>query len=150
MFLLYTRMGLNFTHVIRTYGGGISLGKSLAAIPLASIITWDNLANFKIILLSIIIEALPFVLFSVIVSAILHNFVTEDMISRIIPKNKFLSIVPAAFLGMLFPVCDCGMVPVVRRLVAKGVPLHTAVAFMLAAPIINPVVAAATAFAFRF
>ena len=116
---------------------------------MATVINWDNLVNFKIILLSIVIEALPFVLLSVIVSAILHNFVTEDMISRIIPKNKLLSIVPAALLGILFPVCDCGMVPIVRRLVMKGVPLHTAVAFMLAAPIINPVVAAATSFAFR-
>jgi hypothetical protein len=105
--------------------------------------------NFKIILLSIVIEALPFVLFSVLISAILHNFVTEDMIGRIIPKNTLLSIIPAAFLGIFFPICDCGMVPVVRRLINKGVPLHTAVTFMLAAPIVNPVVTAATVFAFR-
>ena len=116
---------------------------------IAPMLNWDNLINFKIILLSIVIEALPFVLLSVIVSAILHNFVTEDMIGRIIPQNKLFSIVPATLLGILFPVCDCGMVPIVRRLVMKGVPLHTAVAFMLAAPIINPVVAAATSFAFR-
>ncbi|MEN6567248.1 MAG: permease [Veillonellales bacterium] len=105
--------------------------------------------NFKIILLSIVIEALPFVLLSVIVSAILHNFVTEDMISRIMPKNKFLSIVPASLLGIVLPVCDCGMVPIVRRLVKKGVPLPTAISFMLGAPILNPLVAAATAFAFK-
>lgn len=109
----------------------------------------ENIVNFKIILLSIVIEALPFVLFSVIVSAILNNFVSEDMIRRIIPKNKLLSIIPASLLGIIFPVCDCGMVPIVRRLVMKGVPLHTAVSFMLAAPIINPVVTAATSFAFR-
>lgn len=109
---------------------------------------WNSLINFKMILLGIVIESLPFVLLSVLVSAILHNFVSEDTIRRFIPKNKFLSIVPACFLGILFPVCDCGMVPIVRRFVIKGVPLHTAVAFMLAAPIINPVVAAATANAF--
>ncbi len=112
-------------------------------------INMDNIANFKIILLSIVLEALPFVLISVLVSAILNNFVTEDMIRRLIPKNKLFSIVPASLLGILFPVCDCGMVPIVRRLVMKGVPLHAAVSFMLAAPIINPVVTAATAFAFR-
>lgn len=113
------------------------------------IVNWNNVINFKIILLSIVLEALPFVLLSVIVSALLHNFVPNDSIRKIIPKNRILSTVPAAFLGIIFPVCDCGMVPIVRRLVRKGVPLHTAVAFMLAAPIINPVVTAATAFAFR-
>lgn len=123
------------------------LEMSMAA--LTSPTNWGNVVNFKIILLSIVIEALPFVLFSVIVSAILNNFVSEDVIRRIIPKNKLLSIIPASLLGILFPVCDCGMVPIVRRLVMKGVPLHTAVSFMLAAPIINPVVTAATSFAFR-
>ncbi|HMM23162.1 MAG TPA: permease [Selenomonadales bacterium] len=117
--------------------------------PVLSSVNWDNVVNFKIILLSIVLEALPFVLISVLVSAFLHNFVSEDFIRKIIPKNRLLSTVPAALLGLLFPVCDCGMVPIVRRLVMKGVPLHTAVSFMLAAPIINPVVAAATAFAFR-
>ena len=92
---------------------------------------------------------MPFVLLSVIVSAILHNFVTENMIGKLLPRNKLLSIVPASLLGIMMPVCDCGMVPIVRRLVTKGVPLHTSVAFMLATPIVNPVVAAATAFAFR-
>ncbi len=115
----------------------------------SEILNSGDIANFKIILLSIVLEALPFVLLSVVVSAILHNFVTEDMIRKLIPRNKLFSIIPATLLGILFPVCDCGMVPIVRRLVMKGVPLHTAVSFMLAAPIINPVVTAATGFAFR-
>jgi hypothetical protein len=127
---------------------GDSLEKILSSIS-GGILSWDNLINFKIILLSIVIEALPFMLLSVFVSAILHNFVAEELIGRIIPKNKLLSIVSAALLGIFIPVCDCGMVPVVRRLVAKGVPLYTAISFMLAAPIINPVVAIATAYAFR-
>ena len=88
-------------------------------------------------------------LLSVIVSAILNNFVSENTIRRIIPKNRFFSILIACCLGGIFPVCDCGMVPIVRRLVIKGVPLPSAIAFMLAAPIINPVVGAATTFAFR-
>lgn len=123
----------------------------MATLPvfLSNAIYAGALDNFKIILLSIVLEALPFVLLSVIVSAFLHNFVSDGALQRIIPKNRLLSIVPAALLGVLFPVCDCGMVPIVRRLVSKGVPMHSAVAFMLAAPIVNPVVAAATTYAFR-
>jgi uncharacterized membrane protein YraQ (UPF0718 family) len=110
---------------------------------------WNHVINFKIILLSIIIEAFPFLLLSVIVSSLLNNFVSENTIRNIIPRSNLLSLFMACFLGVIFPVCDCGMVPIVRRLILKGVPLPTAIAFMLAAPIVNPVVGAATAFAFQ-
>lgn len=114
-----------------------------------NITIWNQLVNFKIILLSIIIEAFPFLLLSVIVSSLLNNFVSENSLRNILPRNNILSIIIACFLGLLFPVCDCGMVPIVRRLVLKGVPLPAGIAFMLAAPIVNPVVGAATAFAFQ-
>lgn len=119
-----------------------------AAITLWSA-NWNHIVNFKILLLSIVIEALPFLLLSVVVSAFINNFVSENAIHQMIPKNKVLSIFMACFLGILFPVCDCGMVPVVRRLILKGVPLPAGIAFMLAAPIVNPVVGTATAFAFQ-
>lgn len=114
-----------------------------------NITIWNQLVNFKIILLSIIIEAFPFLLLSVIVSSLLNNFVSESSLRRILPKDNLLSIIMACFLGFLFPVCDCGMVPIVRRLVLKGVPLPAGIAFMLGGPIVNPVVGAATAFAFQ-
>ncbi|MCC5465895.1 permease [Pelosinus baikalensis] len=110
---------------------------------------WNHVINFKVILLSIVIESFPFLLMSVIVSALLNNFVSENTIRNMIPQSNIRSIFMACFLGILFPVCDCGMVPIVRRLILKGVPLPAAIAFMLAAPIVNPVVSAATAFAFQ-
>jgi uncharacterized membrane protein YraQ (UPF0718 family) len=111
--------------------------------------TWQVILNFKTIFLGIIIEALPFILISVIVSSVLHNFVSEELIQKVLPKDKMASIVLSCLLGAIFPACDCGMIPIVRRLVMKGVPLYCAVAFMLSAPIINPVVATATAYAFN-
>ena len=111
--------------------------------------SWNDILNLKIIFLSIIIEALPFILTGVFVSALINQFVSEQLIRRLLPKNRLYSILPACFLGIFFPVCDCAIVPVTRRLIAKGVPMPAAIAFMLAAPIINPVVAAATAFAFN-
>ncbi|MBP2661109.1 MAG: Protein of unknown function transrane, partial [Firmicutes bacterium] len=101
---------------------------------------WNHVINFKVILLSIVIESFPFLLMSVIVSALLNNFVSENTIRNMIPQSNIRSIFMACFLGILFPVCDCGMVPIVRRLILKGVPLPAAIAFMLAAPIVNPVV----------
>lgn len=107
-----------------------------------------ELGNFKVVFLSIVLEALPFILIGVVVSALLETFVSEEFIYKVLPKNRYASIMMACCLGMVFPVCECGIVPVARRLVSKGVPLYSAVAFMLAAPIINPVVISSTAVAF--
>ncbi len=111
-------------------------------------ITWSGFLNFKSIFLSIIIEAIPFILIGVFVSALLQNFVSEEQIKRFLPGSKYSKILLASLMGIIFPVCECGIVPVARRLVSKGVPLYSAVTFMLAAPIINPVVASSTAVAF--
>jgi uncharacterized membrane protein YraQ (UPF0718 family) len=91
---------------------------------------------------------MPFILIGVFVSAALQNFVSEETLGRVLPRNKILNIFLASLLGIIFPVCECGIVPVARRLVSKGVPLYSAVTFMLAAPVINPVVASSTAVAF--
>ncbi|KEQ21847.1 permease [Paenibacillus tyrfis] len=105
--------------------------------------------NFKTLFISIILEALPFVLLGVLVSALLQMFVSEQTIRRLTPKNPVLGILFACGVGIIFPLCECGMVPVIRRLVLKGMPVYVAVVFILAGPIINPVVYAATFMAFR-
>lgn len=106
------------------------------------------LSNMIVIFLSIVIEALPFVMIGVLASAVIHLFISPELIARILPKNRFARLIVAALLGILFPICECGIVLVVRRLIQKGVPLSTGIAFMLAVPIINPVVAASTYMAF--
>lgn len=107
------------------------------------------LQSFKTMFISIVLEALPFVLLGVLLSSLLHVFVSEKLISRLIPKNPLIGIVSASSLGLLIPVCECGMIPVVRRLMRKGMPLYMAVVFILTGPIINPVVFWATLMAFR-
>ena len=102
------------------------------------------------IFLGIIVEATPFLLLGVVVSALVHVFVTEDALLRFVPKNPVLSLVPAIGVGMLMPVCECGNVAVARRFLAKGVPVSACVTFLLAAPILNPVALIATATAFRY
>ncbi|PFM82186.1 hypothetical protein COJ46_06690 [Bacillus sp. AFS077874] len=101
------------------------------------------------IFISIIIEALPFILIGVFVSAILQVFVTDQMVSRFIPKNPLLGIIAASVLGIIFPICECGMVPAIRKLIKKGMPLYVAVTFILVGPILNPIVFLSTITAFR-
>lgn len=69
--------------------------------------------------------------------------------TKILPKNPATAIFMGGALGLIFPMCECGIVPVIRRLIGKGLPLSTAIAYMLAVPIVNPVVAVSTYVAFR-
>ncbi|MDO3675379.1 permease [Paenibacillus ehimensis] len=117
--------------------------------PDLSFVSSAGVQNFKTLFISIILEALPFVLLGVLVSALLQMFVSEQTIRRLTPKNPVLGILFACVVGIIFPLCECGMVPVIRRLVLKGMPVYVAVVFILAGPIINPVVYAATFMAFR-
>ncbi|MEH7255248.1 permease [Neobacillus niacini] len=107
-----------------------------------------SLLNVNTIFLSILIEALPFVLIGVLIAGVIQIFVTEEHIQRWIPKNKVLAIIMSCIIGALFPACECGIVPIVRRLVGKGVPIHAAIGFMLTGPLINPIVIASTYMAF--
>lgn len=106
------------------------------------------LANLHVIFFSIIIEALPFVIIGVLGSTILEVFVSPDTIQRLLPRTWFLGILASGSLGLLFPFCECGLVPIARRLMEKGVPAPLAAVFLLAAPVVNPVVGLATHFAF--
>jgi uncharacterized membrane protein YraQ (UPF0718 family) len=105
--------------------------------------------TFKTMLISIVLEAIPFILLGVLVSSFMHVYISDQWMSRFLPKNPVLGIIFACVLGILFPVCECGMIPVIRRLIAKGMSLYIGVVFMLVGPIVNPIVFAATYTAFR-
>jgi uncharacterized membrane protein YraQ (UPF0718 family) len=100
------------------------------------------------IFLSMIMEAIPFVLVGVLISGLIQSFITERWIARIMPKNRFLASLFGCSVGILFPSCECGIVPITRRLLNKGVPLNAGIAFMLTGPIINPIVLFSTYIAF--
>lgn len=100
------------------------------------------------IFLSIFIEGIPFILMGVLVSGLIHTYVNEEMVWRWVPKNPLLSIPFASCLGLLLPVCECGVVPVSKRLIQKGMPPYIAFTFLLAAPVINPVTIVSTYIAF--
>lgn len=104
--------------------------------------------NFAITFISIFLEAIPFVMVGVIISSIIQIFVSEELLAGIIPKNKLVGILIASSMGIIFPVCECAIIPVTRRLIKKGLPLYLGITFMLAAPIVNPVTLISTYYAF--
>ncbi|ENZ5661641.1 permease [Enterococcus hirae] len=108
----------------------------------------NSVLQMSTIFLSIVIEALPFALLGCLISGALQVFLTPERVKRWLPDNRFLSILTGSVLGFFFPSCECGIVPIVHQFVKKGVPVHTAFAFMLTAPIINPIVIFSTFIAF--
>ncbi len=104
---------------------------------------------FQTIFIAIVLEALPFMLLGAFVSGLVEVFVAKERIWKLVPRNKVLAVLSAGLLGMVLPVCECGVVVVMRRLVKKGLPFYCAVTYMLAAPILNVVVLGSTALAFQ-
>jgi len=117
-----------------------------SSLPCLAVIS--GVDQFIVTFPSIVFEALPFVIVGALISGILEELLPQQLFARMIPKNRSLAIAGSSLLGLIFPMCECGIVPVMRRLLGKGLPLGCAVAYMLSAPVINPVVIAATWAAF--
>lgn len=107
------------------------------------------LLQFKMVFMSIFFEALPFVLLGALLSAFLQVYIPDRWIARIRPKHTLTGIIMASLIGVIFPICECGVVPLVRGLIRRGFPIYMALVFIMTAPIINPVVYLSTAVAFR-
>jgi uncharacterized membrane protein YraQ (UPF0718 family) len=104
--------------------------------------------TFTLIFTAIVVEALPFVLLGALVSAAIEVFVGDRSIERIARLPLWLQLPAAALGGVAFPVCECGSVPVSRRLIRRGIHPAAGITFMLASPIFNPIVLASTWFAY--
>ncbi len=109
----------------------------------------NQLSSAFTLFLSLLVEAIPFLLLGVLLSGMLLLFVSERKLIALMPKHPFLGALMGSLIGFLFPVCECGNVPVARRLLMQGAPASVAMGFLLAAPTINPVVIWATWTAFR-
>ena len=107
-----------------------------------------QLGIFNTIFLGILVEALPFIMIGLLASSILQVLIPSEALLRAFPRNTYLGILVASLAGLVFPVCDCAVIPVAGRLIRKGVPVPAAVTFMMASPIIDPVVIMATLYAF--
>jgi len=124
----------------------VAAGVALRALDAAGV---ASLRNFLIVFASLLVEALPFIVLGAAVSAMIEVFVPASVFARLARLPRGIQQPIAGLGGFAFPVCECGSVPVARRLVAKGMSPAAAITFMLAAPILNPVVLVATAVAYR-
>ena len=92
----------------------------------------------------LLIEALPFLMLGVTIAGLARWLVPQSAWVRRLPRNPLLAPIVGALLGFALPACECGNVPVARRLLASGAPLGTGFGFLFAAPVLNPIVLAST------
>ncbi len=100
------------------------------------------------VFVAICVQATPFLVLGVLVSGAIAAFVPASFFSRVMPTNAALAVPLAGVCGIALPGCECGSVPIANRLIDRGVRPSAALAFLLSAPAINPIVLVATAVAF--
>ena len=110
---------------------------------------WFSLPDFAYSFLSVVLEGVPFILAGVVLSGLIDAFLPPRVLARLLPRHPAAGILLGGALGAILPMCECGIVVVIRRLLQKGLPLSSAMAYMLAAPVVNPIVAVSTYAAFR-
>ena len=96
--------------------------------------------DFFIAFLGIFLEGAPYIFIGTLISGIIDAYLPSGLLDRVLPKNRTAAIFLSGLLGLVLPVCECAIVPVIRRLVQKDLPVSCAITYMLSAPIINPIV----------
>ena len=105
-------------------------------------------AHWATIFVAITVQAMPFLVLGITVSAAIAAFVPDNFLPRVLPDRPALAVPAAAVAGAALPGCECGSVPIAGRLVQRGALPAAALTFLLSAPAINPVVLVSTAVAF--
>ncbi|GGJ74464.1 permease [Pilimelia anulata] len=116
--------------------------------PLSELLSAPALGTWTTVFVSVMVQAMPFLVFGVALSAVIAVYVPRSFWARALPKHPALAVPVASAAGVILPGCECGSVPIGASLIRRGVTPAAALAFLLAAPAINPIVLTATVVAF--
>ncbi|MGL5405690.1 MAG: permease [Propionibacteriaceae bacterium] len=108
----------------------------------------ESLNAWLAVFIGLVVQAIPFLVLGVGVSAAITAWLPEGIVARMLPRNQLLAVPVAGVAGMALPGCECASVPVSDSLLRRGMSPAAAFTFLLAAPAVNPVVLVATAIAF--
>ncbi|MFN2488637.1 MAG: permease [Actinomycetota bacterium] len=135
---------------LRTWAAtALVLAVSFAFVRILGVGENQSAQTFALVFTAIVAEALPFVLLGAFAAALIEVYVPDRVFDRIARLPVALQLPAAAAGGFVFPVCECGSVPVARRLISKGVHPSAGLAFMIASPIFNPIVLGSTWVAYK-
>ncbi|MEU8793596.1 permease [Streptomyces sp. NPDC048643] len=116
--------------------------------PVRRALSTPVMQSWMTVFVAVVVQALPFLVLGVLLSAVIAVFVPPSFFARALPKRPALAVPVAGLAGAVLPGCECASVPVAGALVRRGVTPAAALAFLLSAPAINPIVLTATAVAF--
>jgi uncharacterized membrane protein YraQ (UPF0718 family) len=116
--------------------------------PIAAAVSAPALQTWMTVFVSVMVQAIPFLVFGVALSAVIAVFVPATFFAKALPKHPALAVPAAGIAGVVLPGCECASVPVAGALIRRGVTPAAAFAFLLASPAINPIVLVSTAVAF--
>ncbi len=114
--------------------------------PPSAGISWPDVA---LSFFAIVLEGVPFLFLGAVVSGLIDVFLPAGLVKDLLPRSKTRGVFAAMGAGVIFPLCECGAMPIVQRLIRKGVPPAVATTYMLAAPALNPLAMFGTWLAFR-
>ncbi|MGW5463300.1 permease [Streptomyces sp. NPDC003996] len=120
----------------------------LAQSPIRGLLGTPLMQSWMTVFVAVTVQALPFLVLGVLLSAAIAVFVPPSFFARALPRRPALAVPVAGVAGAILPGCECASVPVAGALVRRGVTPAAALAFLLSAPAINPIVLTATAVAF--
>ena len=135
-------------------GGTVALfvlafaGTALARGGVMDFLDRPAISTWATIFVSVVTQAMPFLVLGVLLSASITAFVPPSVMRRALPGRPAAAVPVAGMAGAVLPGCECASVPVAASLIRRGIPPAAALAFLLSAPAINPVVMVATAVAF--
>jgi uncharacterized membrane protein YraQ (UPF0718 family) len=115
---------------------------------MAELLSGGAVQTWTTVFVSVLVQATPFLVFGVVLSAVIAVFVPRSFWAKALPRHPALTVPAAGIAGVILPGCECGSVPIAGSLMRRGVTPAAALAFLLAAPAINPIVLTATAMAF--
>lgn len=108
-----------------------------------------SLPDVTLSFFAILLEGAPFLLLGAVCSGLVDLFLPPQLLRRFLPKSKTQGVLAAILAGFFFPLCECGAMPVITRLVRKGIPVSIATTYLLATPLLNPLTLLSTWLAFR-
>jgi len=110
----------------------------------------ERITTLSINFVALLLEAMPFMLLGAMAGGFIEVFIPRKWFERLFNGRGKLAVLIGAGMGIIFPVCECVIVPVVRRLLGKGVPFSAAIAYLLGGPVVNTIVAGSTAVAYQY
>ena len=95
------------------------------------LITKERVNEAYLYTLDLVKKVYPYVLLGVGIGALIHGYAPSDALTKIAGRGNILAVPIAVLIGVPLYSNSAGTIPIVQALISKGLPLGTALAFMM-------------------